>query len=307
MTTDHRMAPNPNTQGILWMLATGIAFVAVAGLVRWIGTDMPPAEAGFLRYVLGLIFIIPALGQLRGAQIRRTDWGLFALRGFAQTMGVILWFYAMARLPVADVVAMGYLTPVWVTLGAALVLGERFKTARLAAIGVAFVGVLIILRPGLRALSDGYIAMLFVAPIFAISYLSAKSLTARHGAGLIVVMLSLAVPVVMAPFALAVWVAPTWPQLLGLFAVAGFATLGHYTMTRAFRAAPMAVTQPIVFFQLVWATLVGVLIFSDPFDVWVIVGGVVIVVAISVIAMREARQTEARKQAAIAPKAGFQP
>ena len=288
-------SPQNNTHGILWMLATGISFVAVASLVRWIGTDMPPAEAGFIRYVLGLIFVIPALNQLRGAGISGKDWGLFALRGVAQTFGVILWFYAMARLPVADVVAMGYLTPVWVTLGAAVVLGERFKLARMAAIAVAFVGVLIILRPGMRELSDGYTAMLFTAPIFAVSYLAAKSLTARHGAGLIVVMLSIATPIFMAPFAIAVWVTPTLTQLIGLFAIAGFATLGHYTMTRAFRTAPMAVTQPVVFFQLIWATLVGVLIFHDPFDFWVIVGGLVIVVAITFIAIREARQSASKK------------
>lgn len=283
------MTPSqPNhTHGILWMLSTGIAFVAVAAIVRWIGTDMPPAQSGFLRYALGIVFILPALGQLRLNEIDRRDWGLFALRGVVQTMGVILWFYAMARLPVADVVAMGYLTPVWVTLGAAVFLGERFKLARMGAIGVAFVGMLIILRPGMRDLSDGYFAMLLVAPLFGVSYLSAKALTARHGAGVIVVMLSLAVPVVMAPFAIAVWLPPTWPQLTGLFAIAGFATFGHYAMTRAFRAAPLAVTQPVVFFQLVWATLVGVLLFHDPFDVWVIVGGVFIVLAISVIAWRE--------------------
>ncbi len=92
----------------------------------------------------------------------------------------------------------------------------------------------------------------------------------------------------LAPLAAAVWVPPTLAQLAALFLVALFATAGHYAMTRAFAAAPMAVTQPATFLQLVWASLLGVLVFSEPLDFWTVVGGTVIVTAVSYISWREA-------------------
>ena len=107
-------------------------------------------------------------------------------------------------------------------------------------------------------------------------------------AGAIVAMLSLMVTVALLPFALWVWVPPTPAQLGWLALVAGFATLGHYTMTRAFAAAPLTVTQPVIFLQLIWATLLGALVFGEPVDPFVLLGGGIIIAAVSVMTWREA-------------------
>ena len=107
-------------------------------------------------------------------------------------------------------------------------------------------------------------------------------------ATLVVFMLSVTVTIGLAPFAWAVWVPPTLEQLGWLFLVAVFATAGHFTMTMAFKAAPLTVTQPITFLQLVWATLLGALAFGEPADIWVILGGAMIIAAISYITLREA-------------------
>jgi len=92
----------------------------------------------------------------------------------------------------------------------------------------------------------------------------------------------------LAPFALAVWVTPTWGEIGMLFGVACFATAGHYSMTLAFAAAPLTVTQPVTFLQLVWATALGALVFAEPVDIWVVSGGGVILAAVSFITWREA-------------------
>ena len=99
----------------------------------------------------------------------------------------------------------------------------------------------------------------------------------------------LGVTLVLAPFAAAVWVRPAAGDVALLLLVAAFATGGHYAMTRAFRLAPMAVTQPVTFLQLVWANLVGALVFAEPVDIWVVAGGGVILAAVSFIAWRETR------------------
>jgi drug/metabolite transporter (DMT)-like permease len=92
----------------------------------------------------------------------------------------------------------------------------------------------------------------------------------------------------LAPFALPVWIAPTFEELGILAAVACFATAGHYTMTLAFAAAPLTVTQPVTFLQLVWATALGAVVFAEPLDIWVIFGGFVILASVTFITWREA-------------------
>jgi drug/metabolite transporter (DMT)-like permease len=147
---------------------------------------------------------------------------------------------------------------------------------------------MIILRPGLRPLEPGHYAMIGTAIFFACGYLIAKQLSGEVKPAVVVGMLSLTVTIGLAPFAFAVWVTPTLPQLGWLFLVACFATAGHYTMTLAFAAAPLTVTQPVTFLQLVWAVLLGAVFFGEPVDVWVVVGGIVIMAAVSFITWREA-------------------
>ncbi|MET4103139.1 drug/metabolite transporter (DMT)-like permease [Roseovarius sp. MBR-78] len=274
--------------GVFWMVVTGLLFVGVTALVKVLGTRVPAPQAAFLRYAMGLVFLLPLLATLRDLRLERGTWGLIGARGAFHTLGVALWFYAMARIPIADVTAMNYLSPIYVTLGAALFLGERLAARRIVAVAVALVGALIILRPGFREVGTGHLAMLFTAVFFGASYLLAKAISGRVSAGVVVAMLSITVTLGLAPLAWAVWVPPTLWELGVLFAVACVATAGHYTMTLAFRAAPLTVTQPVTFLQLVWAVALGALVFGEGVDVFVVLGGMVIVAAVSFISWREA-------------------
>lgn len=285
--------------GILYMLLTGVLFVGVIGIVKIMDGGLPAAESAFLRYLLGLAFLVPMLRPIWQARLGRDDLLLFGLRGAVHALGVVLWFYAMASIPMAEVTSMGYLSPVYVTLGAALFLGERLAIRRILAIGAALIGVLIILRPGFRAVSTGHMAMVLASGLFGASYLIAKLMTGRVRAVVVVGMLSVFVTIALAPLAAMVWVQPTLSQLGWIFLVASFATAGHYTMTLAFQAAPITVTQPVTFLQLVWSVALGAVFFAEPVDGWVILGGGVILGAVSFIAWRETR----RARAEITPRA----
>ena len=274
--------------GIFWMLVTGLCFVAVTALVKTLAGRVPAAEAAFLRYLLGLVFLIPMWRDLRAARLSPRQWKLFGFRGLVHTLGVILWFYAMTRIPLAEVTALNYLNPVYVTLLAVVLLGERLAARRILAIVAALVGALLILRPGFRELDLGHFAMLGTAVLFAGSYLTAKILSGEFSAAVVVGMLSITVTIGLAPFALAVWVTPSLADLAVLFAVACFATAGHYTMTLAFAAAPVSVTQPVTFLQLVWSVALGALVFGEGADAYVIAGGTLIVASVSYISWREA-------------------
>lgn len=274
--------------GVLWMIVTGLCFVTVTGLVKHGVSNMPAPQAGFLRFVFGLVFVLPALTALKSARFTPLQWRFFALRGLAHSIAVMFWFFAMTRITVAEVTSMNYLNPVFVTIGAALFLGERFALRRAVAIAVAFVGMLLILRPGVREVTDGHLAMIGAALGLAVSYLIAKRLSDDLPPALIVGVLSVSVTLGMAPFALAVWQTPTAMELFWLVLIAGFATAGHYSMTRAFAVAPVAVTQPVTFLQLVWASLLGWFVFLEPIDPWVVAGGTLILGAVSFLTIREA-------------------
>ncbi|MBM1815250.1 DMT family transporter [Sulfitobacter pseudonitzschiae] len=271
------------------MLVTGLCFVAVTALVKWMGPGMPPSQAAFLRYMLGMVFLIPMLKDVREANLTPRQWKLFTLRGLLHSVGVSLWFFAMTRIPIAELTAINYLAPVFVSIGAAIFLGERLAARRIFAVVVALVGTAIILRPGFREVANGHIAMLAAAAVFSGSYLLAKILSDEAKPTVVVFMMTVFVSLGLAPLAAIVWVTPTWEQIGILALVAVFAQAGHYTMTLAFAAAPVTVTQPITFLQLVWATLLGMLVFSEPVDIYVVLGGVLILASVTFITWREAQ------------------
>lgn len=281
-------SPARPVAGILWMLLTGALFVAVTATVKYVGSRIPAPEAAFLRYALGLIFIVPMVRPMWRAGLDRGAVVLFGARGVFHALGVMLWFYAMTQIPLAEVTSMSYLTPVFVTLGAALFLGETLAARRLVAVGVALLGALVILRPGLREISTGHLAMLANGFLFSGSYLIAKMMADRVSPAVVVGWLSITVTLGLAPFAIAVWVWPTWAELGWFLLVAGLATAGHLTMTLALRAAPISVTQPVTFLQLVWAVALGAVFFGEPVDAFVVLGGVVILGSVSFIIWREA-------------------
>lgn len=269
------------------MFVTGLCFVAVTALVKYLGVGVPPAQSAFVRYLMGLVFLIPLIPALRQVQLSQRLWVMFGARGGVHAVGVGLWFFSMTRIPLAEVTAMNYLSPVFVTLGAAMFLGERLAARRIAAVLVALIGAVIILRPGFREVNAGHLSMLLAGLAFSASFLLGKITTDETTPEMVIAMLSLWVTVALAPFAMMDWVPIGWRELAILFTVALFATGGHYTMSLAFAAAPIAVTQPVTFLQLIWAVAVGVVVFGEAIDLFVILGGGLIMAAISFIAWRE--------------------
>ncbi len=269
------------------MLVTGALFLAVTAVVKYVGDGLPAAEAAFLRYLLGLVFLIPMIPAMRAAKLTPRIWKISAFRGVVHSLGVMLWFYSMTQISIAEVTAMNYLNPVYVTIAAALFLGEKLAFRRILAVMAALAGAMIILRPGFRELNSGHFAMLFTAVLFAGSYLSAKLMADEVSPAVVVFLLSVTVTIGLAPMAAVVWVTPTVAQLGWMFLLAALATGGHYTMTLAFASAPLTVTQPVTFLQLVWAVLLGWLAFGEAVDIWVVLGGVLIIGAVTFITWRE--------------------
>lgn len=275
--------------GTGWMVGTTLCFVCVTVIVRYLGSDMPATQAAFLRYVLGTLFMLPTLAPF----LRRLRWhprlGAHVLRGVVHSVAVSLWFFAMARIPIAEVTAIGYISPIFVAIGASLFLNERMSWRLAMMIAAGLGGVLIILRPGFAEISIGHWAQLLAAPCFAASFLLAKKMTQWESPGVIVASLSLFCTLGLLPGALLHWRAPTLVEVAWLALTAIMATLGHICQTRAFRAAPISITQPVGFLQLVWAALLGMALFGEALDPFVFLGAALIVAAATLFSHGEAR------------------
>jgi len=155
------------------------------------------------------------------------------------------------------------------------------------AIVFGLLGVFIILRPGFSEISIGQVAQLITAPLFAASLLLTKKLTSTEQLSVIVASLSIICSITLLPVALTNWVKPDGTELALLSLTGVLATIGHFTLTRAFTLAPISVLQPVSFLQLLWATLFGVLLFAESIDGFVVLGGSILVISISYIAHRE--------------------
>lgn len=286
------------------MAAGGLLFVAVTVLVRLLGSDMPAVQAAFIRYLIGVMLLLPVLWRMRarGFGLRRASLPLYVLRGLVHGLAVMMWFFAMARIPLSEVTAIGFSTPVFTALGAFLIFREPVKLRRALAIAAGFVGTLIILRPGFGTIEIGSLAQLVAALSFAGSFLLAKRMTQSESSADILVMLSVFCTLALLPGAIYFWREPTLLEVAWLGLVAVFATAGHYAITRAIAAAPLTVTQPLSFLQLIWAIVIGYLMFDEIPDSWVIVGALIIVAAVSYLTHREARAARLRRlQAATTP------
>ena len=262
------------------MLLTGLCFVAVMVSVKFLSKDLPPTQAVFFRYLFGLILILPLIRLQFKKSIKKIPILKHGLRGVVHGLAVVLWFFSVANIPMADVTAINYLTPIFTTIGAILIFKEAITFNRIFALILSVIGAMLILKPGYEVLSNGKIAQLLSTIFFAISYLIAKNLTKTESTHSIVIFLTLFATITLLPFTLLIWTKPIMSDLLLLLGVAILGTLGHYFMTIALSLAPLSITQPVIFFQLIWSTLIGLLLFDESLDFFILIGGALIVIAI---------------------------
>ena len=278
---------NQSIIGIMWMVLTTILFVGVTATVRYLEGEVPAPQAAFLRYAIGTLLLTPSLITLIKIKPNKPLMSKFVLRGLVHSFGVTLWFYAMSVMPVAEVTAIGFLTYIFVSIGACIFLKEKLHKHRITAVIISFVGALIILRPGFKVIESGQLGMLMATVVFTASYLIAKIVSKERSSSEIVAMLSVFTTIFLIPSAIYSWEPISLEALLILAFTALIATIGHITMTQAIKAAPMVVTQPILFLQLVWASMVGLFLFDEQFDLYVIIGGTVIMICVCYVSYRE--------------------
>ncbi|MEM6760605.1 MAG: DMT family transporter [Pseudomonadota bacterium] len=286
----------PTVTAALWMLGTISSFSLMAVAGRELASDLDTFEIMLYRSVVGVIIVVGVGAMTRSLhQVQATRLGTHLIRNIAHFTGQNLWFYSVALIPLAQVFALEFTTPIWVILLSPLILGERITAIRALAAALGFVGILIVARPDFNALSVGLITAAACAIFFAISITFTKRLTRHEEIVSILFWLTamqLVMGLVMAGYDgdVALPDAATAPWLV-LVGIAGLCA--HYCLTKALSIAPATVVVPIDFARLPTIAVVGMVLYAEALDVWVFVGAAVIFAGNYINLWHEARRTAA--------------
>jgi len=283
------LALPPNLRGILWVGMSGVLFSLLNVFTLIPAQHLNSYVMAFLRYLAGTLILMPLIlriGLYRSLHSNRKS--LHISRGVIHACGMFLWFAALPLTSLAEITALGFTGPIFVTLGAALFLGEDVRLRRWAAVMVGFGGAMIIIRPGFAEIGLGAICVLLSTPIFSASNLISKALARTDGAETIVIWQHLVIVVCAAPVALWFWQSPTWTDILWFFAAGFCGTAGHICQQRGYQIAEITLLQPIGFLSLLWNTLLGFFLFAQQPDAWTFVGAAVIFASAMYISHREA-------------------
>ena len=282
-----KLPSHGNLRGLLWMVVASFTFALFMLIARIGADDLHVVQVAFMRYFMSLVLVLPVLARLGVAGFWGLNLRLHGLRGAAHGLAVVGWFYALTQMPIAEVSAIGFTGPVFITIGAALFLGERVGVHRWGAVAVGLVGALIIIQPGVVPLNAGVLAMAAAVPLFAASDLFVKALVRTESPTVIIAVLNVILTVGMAPFAWWLWQPTDWRDWALAGGMAVFATFSHICMGKAFAAADVSAVQPARFLQLPWLALLGYLAFAEFPSLAAWTGAAVIIASVSYIMNRE--------------------
>jgi len=268
----------------IWMLGAVVSFSAMAVAGREAGQFFSTFEIMTYRSAIGLLILVGFVAATgRWSRIKTARPGLHIARNAAHFTGQNLWFFAVQAIPLAQVFAIEFTSPLWVIALAALFLGERLTLVKAAAGVIGFIGVLVVLRPGSAPLDIGHLSVAGAAICFAVTAIFTKQLTETERILTILFWLTL-MQLVMGIVTVAGLGAvspdglhlPQGAQWLPLIVIALTGLAAHFSLTTALTLAPASVVMPLDFIRLPAIAVVGVIVYGEPFSVAVFIGAALI-------------------------------
>ncbi|MGE0154153.1 MAG: DMT family transporter [Reyranellaceae bacterium] len=278
----------PNVRGMAWLALSGVVFAVLNMLMRRLSIEFDPYLTQFWRNFFAMLIMLALLFRHGPVLPRSANFPLQVLRNVVHTLGLTVWFTALAHIPLAEMTAIAFTAPLFVTVGAALFLRETVRLRRWLAVAVGFSGVLVVLRPGGQSVDLHMLVMLASAPLMATSFLLAKVLTRHDSPATIVLWQNVLVTLMSLPLALWVWQWPDAAQFGWLALCGALGAIGHTSMMQGFKVAEISAIQPINFLTLIWSAALGYLAFADVPALTTWIGAAIILAAATYIARREA-------------------
>jgi drug/metabolite transporter (DMT)-like permease len=277
----------PVGRAVLLMLASTLMFGTMAAVIRLASEQLHPFEIAFFRNLFGFMFALPLLLRHGPSLLHTRKLPLYLLRCAIGIVSMLAGFWAIVNLPLAQAISLSYSTPLFVTIGAVLVLGEVVRARRWTAVLVGFLGVLVIVRPGGDGFSLGTLVALLAAAMSASVAISIKLLSRTEKPDAIVLYTTLLwIPMSLVP-ALFYWEWPRGITWLWIVLAGFFGTAGHMLWTRALKLADASLLTPISFVQVAIVAVYGYFLFGEVLDRWTLLGAAIIFASNIYIARRE--------------------
>lgn len=274
-------------RAVLFMVASTLMFGTMAAVIRLASEQLHPFEIAFFRNFFGFVFALPLLWRHGPSLLKTSKLPLYVVRCLIGIVSMLAGFWAIVNLPLAHAISLSYSTPLFVTIGAVLVLGEVVRARRWTAVLVGFLGVLIIVRPGGDSFTYGSMIALLAAAMSASVAISIKFLSRTEKPDAIVLYTTLLwVPMSLVP----AWFVWEWPQgIIWLWIVLSglFGTAGHMLWTRALKLADASLLTPISFIQVAIVSVYGYFLFGEVIDRWTLIGAGIVFASNVYIARRE--------------------
>ena len=256
--------------------------------VKLLSNDLHPIIICFYRCLMGLIIITPFVARNNFKALQTDNMRLQIFRALINIISMICWFSAIGMMHFEKATALGFTTPLFTTVLAVLILGEVIRFHRTAALLLGFVGILIIIRPGYMPFEFGTILMLIASFSFSFVLIFVKKLSATDSSLTIIFYHLLYMTPAFFILSFFYWENINLNQLIIFILMGASGLLSHWCLAQAFKMSDTTFVMPLQFTKLIWASLIGLFIFSEQPDIWTWVGGVIIFISVVYITYREA-------------------
>ena len=277
-----------NNKLAIFLIITSVFFGTVMlSFLKIAQEDVNVYVAGFFRFFLGLIIILPYIIKNKEAVLKTTHLKQHFLRAILGLPAMLIYFSALVLLPIEKLTAISFVVPLIVTILAVFFLGEKIFLYRTLALILGFSGMLVIIRPGFVDISIGVYMVLFSALLWSINIIITKKISKDDSAITILAYQSIFMSLLSFFIVLFFWEMPSLKTFIYLFLAAICGTVLHLTLNHAFKLVDVSMTQPYSFLNLVFASIIGYFVFDEIPDLYTWIGALIIFTGVLIISYRE--------------------
>ena len=278
---------NNNIKAVLLATVASFCAVLMAVFLKLAQNDINVFTAGFLRFFFGLIVIFPFIIKSNFNIYKTNNLKFHLIRSMINVPMMILGFAALMYIPLEQIKAIGFLSPILVVILSVLILKEKIYIIRILALIIGFAGVLIILRPGIIEINIGAYMVLLSGLLWSTVIIITKFMSKEDSPMTILTYQYTFVTIFTLPLALIYWTNPTLHSLYYALLAAIVGTVLHLCINNSYRLADLSVIQPVWFTQLIFASVFGFSIFGEIPDGWTWAGGILVFTSVLIITYRE--------------------
>ena len=278
---------NKNIKAVLLALSASFCAVLMSVFLKLAQSDVNVFTVGFLRFFFGFLIILPFILNSQFKIYSTNNFKFHLIRSIINVPMMILGFAALMYIPLEQIKAIGFLSPIIVVILSVIILKEKIFLIRILALIIGFIGVIIILRPGIIEINIGAYMVLISGLMWSTVIIITKFMSKEDSPMTILTYQYTFVSLFTFPLALIFWTNPSYESLIYTFLAAIVGTILHLCINTSYRLADLSVIQPVWFTQLIFASAFGFIIFGEIPDGWTWAGGILVFSSVLIITYRE--------------------